>query len=104
MSLIAEIEDEIKESMRAREPTPRHGHGTVKVELIDSEPRGHTSGAGRVALPLVEPMRALARIEHHVGNVEPPRRPAEPFAGFGRLVVGELLIEERPRALPTPLA
>jgi hypothetical protein len=57
---------------------------------------------GDAAIPAiaVEPIRALARDEDDVGEVEPPAGKAQSLKGLGALPLAERLLERPARGLP----
>jgi hypothetical protein len=67
---------------------------------IPGDPDRDARGAPAIAPILVEPIRALARVEDQVGEVEPPSGKAQSLAGLGALPLEEGLLERRPRGLP----
>ncbi len=95
--------ERIEQPVSAREPTLRNSDGAVEVELVDREPGRHASGARRVLFRLVEAVGALAGRQHRRGVVEPPRGPAQPLEGLGRLLTREGLLEGSSAPRPSEL-
>jgi hypothetical protein len=96
--------ERIEQPVGTLEPAARDRRSPAEVELVSRQPGRHAGGAGRVSALPVEPKRALACLEHRVGVVEPPRRPAQALEGLRHLFVGERFLEGRARFLPSAVS
>jgi hypothetical protein len=92
----------LQHAPRPPQPTARHSHSAVEVEVIGREPGGHARSACRISAFAIKAVGALAGLEHRVRVIKPPRRPAEPLQGLGRLASLQLLLEDRPSFLRRP--
>ena len=67
---------------------------------VPGQPDRHAGGRALVAAAAVGAIGALARIEHHLREVEPPGRQAETFERLRRFLNGEQPLEGALRVLP----
>ncbi len=74
----------LEHAPRPAKPAAGHGNGAVEVEVVGREPRSHAGRAFLISSLPVKTVSALARLEHCLRIIEPPRRPAETLKGFGR--------------------
>jgi len=72
----------------------------AKCRRIPGEPHGYSSGSRSIVLFVIPAIRALARVEHDVGQIEPPRRKPETFERLARVFNGERRLEGTPCVFP----
>ena len=94
--------ERFEQAPRAPQPAARHRHGAVEVQLVHRQPRRHARGGGRHPAGAVEAVCALARGEHRLGVVAPPRRPAQALECLGLLAVRQRSLEDRACGVPAP--
>ena len=78
--------ERVEEPVRSLQPALGDRCGSVEVELVRREPGRHPRRAGHVAVLSVAAVGTLARVEHRLGVVEPPGRPAQALERLRRLV------------------
>ncbi len=92
----------LEQPARALQPAVRHGALTAERPAVGREPHRHTCGAELIAGRKKETIGALARVEHDVAEIEPPRGEAQSFERVSRLALAERRLERvaslRPRA------
>jgi hypothetical protein len=81
---------------------PAAGHGVLAAEgpVIPGQPDGDPGRAGGVIAFAVKAERPLARVEHDVREIQPPRRQAQPLERLRRFAGGERGVERRARLGP----
>src|SRR6185436_11534556 len=85
----------LEQTTRALEPAVGDGVLAAERPAVPGQPHRHARRRGPLAALLIELVRALPRLEHHVGIVQPPGGGAEAFERFG----GFLFVERSLKGL-----
>ena len=90
----------VEQLMRAPQPALRHRLLPAERGVVPADPHRHPRRANRVLAIEIQPIRAFARVEHDIREVEPPRGRREAFERFGCRVSLQRLLEGPPRVAP----
>src|SRR6185295_10579059 len=82
-----------QEAAGALKPTVRDRMLATECPRIPREPDGDSGRRSTISALAEQPIRPFARIEHHVGIIEPPRGQREPLERLGALLFAQYGLE-----------
>ena len=90
----------LEQPARTLQPAGRDRLLAAKRRRVPCEPHGHTRRGRSIVLFVIEAIGPLARIEHDVGEIEPPCGEPKPFERFAGLLGRQRGLECAPGLFP----
>ena len=90
----------VEQRPRALQPAAGDGMFAAKRPGVPRDPDGEARGAAAVTAIAIQPIRMLARVEYHVGEIEPPARKPQPFKGLRAFAMTKRRLERSARYFP----
>ena len=94
----------LEQTPRALQPAVGHGVLAAKRPVVPREPDRDARGAARSPRSQIQAVGALARVEHHVGEIEPPGGQPEPFERLGRFAPASASVNASRASVHAPRA